>query len=180
MDEMNSIASSAVAGVIAGLTVTAILAIASCVRRCSARRQDIRTIREILLEGRKRVLKAEDTPDANMNTTIPGDALRAAQYNNMIKKLSVVLEKWPTHLTNDQRKDVFEALDWHKTDSLKATKNKLGQVTFVELPEGRWPYNDMRSEFAEEKFSRLKSIKWLCLYRTRFHGHKFVSCGGPE
>ena len=163
MDEMNPIASSAIAGVIAGLTVTTILGIASYVRCCSARRQDIRTIREILLEGRKRVLKAEDTPNANMNTTIPGDVLRAAQYNNMIKQLSVALEKWTVRLTHDQRKEIFEALDWYKTDSLHATKNELGQVTFVELPEGRWPTNEMRSEFAEDKFSRLKSIKWLCL-----------------
>ena len=78
MDVMNSILSSAIAGVAAGLTVTIILWIFSCFRRSSARRQEIRTIREILLVGRTRVLKAKDTHYDNMNTTIPGDVLRAA------------------------------------------------------------------------------------------------------
>ena len=163
MDQMSSIAPGAIAGVIAALTATAILGIARYVRRFAARRQDIRAIREILLVGKKRVLESKDTCNTNMHTTIPGNVLRAAQYNNMIKQLSIALEKWPANLRYNQRKEILEALDWYKTDNLIATKNATGQVTFVELPEGKWPTGDMKLEFAENKFNRLQSIKWLHL-----------------
>ena len=160
---MSSIAPGAIAGVIAALTATAILGIATYVRRFSARRQDIRAIQEILLVGKKRVLESKDTWNTNMHTKIPGDVLRAAQYNNMIKQLSIALEKWHANLRDNQRKEILEALDWYKTDNLIATKNEAGQVTFVELPEGKWPTGDMKLEFAEKKFNRLQSIKWLHL-----------------
>ena len=116
MDQMSSIAPGAIAGVIAALTATAILGIARYVRRFAARRQDIRAIREILLVGKKRVLESKDTCNTNMHTTIPGNVLRAAQYNNMIKQLSIALEKWPANLRYNQRKEILEALDWYNTN----------------------------------------------------------------
>ena len=35
-------------------------------------------------------------------------------------------------------------------------------------------------QFAVEQLSVAELKKMLRLYRTRFLGHKFVSCGGPE
>ena len=173
MDQMSSIAPGAIAGVIAAVTATAILGIASCVRRFVARRQDIRAIREILLVGKKRVLESKGTSKTNMDATISGNVLRAAQYNSMIKQLRIALEKWHVNLSNNQRKEILEALDWYKTDKLTATKNIIGQVTFPELPEGVYPTGDMELEYAENKFNRLQSIKWLHLNdegRTRLLG----------
>ena len=123
---MESIAQSAVAGLIAALTATAILGSAKCVRQWSAKRQDVRYLRNLLTEGRKRVLEAGDTFHKGMNATSSGDALRAAQYNNMVKRLGIALEKWMADLSHDQRKDIFDALDWYHTDSLQAVKKVLG------------------------------------------------------
>ena len=81
MDQMSSIATGTIAGVIAAITTTVILGIASYVRRFAARRQDIRDIREILLVGKKRVLESKDTFNTSMHTPIPGNVLRAAQYH---------------------------------------------------------------------------------------------------
>ena len=120
--KMESIAQSAVAGLIAALTATAILGFAKCVRQWSAKRQDVRYLRNLLTEGRKRVLEAGDTFHKGMNATSSGDALRAAQYNNMVKRLGIALEKWMVDLSHDQRKDIFDALDWYHTDSLQAVK----------------------------------------------------------
>ena len=148
---MESIAQSAVAGLIAAMTATAILGFAKCVRQWSAKRQDVRYLRNLLTEGRKRVLEAGDTFHKGMNATSSGDALRAAQYNNMVKLLSITLEKWMVNLSHDQRKDVFDALDWYHTDSLQAVKED-GKAVFVEIPDGRWPTTEMPLERAKENF----------------------------
>ena len=143
--KVESIAQSAVAGLIAALTATAILGFAKCVHQWSAKRQDVRYLRYLLTKGRKRVLEAGDTFYTGMNTTLSGDALRAAQYNNMVKRLGIALEKWMMNLSHDQRKDVFDSLDWYHTDSLQAVK-KDGKAVFVEIPDGRWPTTEMPLE----------------------------------
>ena len=159
---MESIAQSAVAGLIAALTATAILGFAKCVRQWSAKRQDVRYLRNLLTEGRKRVLEAGDTFHKGMNATSSGDALRSAQYNNMVKRLGIALEKWMVDLSHDQRKDIFDALDWYHTDSLQAVK-KDGKAVFIDIPDGRWPTTEMSLEVANEKFEKLQSIMWLKL-----------------
>ena len=106
---MESIAQSAVAGLIAALTATALLGLASLVRQRWARCQDVRFIRKLLVGGGKRVMEAEDTCHQGMNTTSSGDALRAAQYNNMTKRLGIALEMWVVNLSHTQRMEVFDA-----------------------------------------------------------------------
>ena len=159
---MESIAQSAVAGLIAALTATAILGFAKCVRQWSAKRQDVRYLRNLLTEGRKRVLEAGDTFHKGMNATSSGDALRAAQYNNMIREVGVALEKWTVNLNHGQRMDLYDALDWYHTDGLYATMKEC-KVMFTELPEGRWPTVEMSSEAASNKFGRLQTVEWLKL-----------------
>ena len=80
----------------------------------------------------------------------------------MVKRLGIALEKWMMNLSHDQRKDVFDSLDWYHTDSLQAVK-KDGKAVFVEIPDGRWPTTEMPLEIAKEKFEKLQSIKWLKL-----------------
>ena len=156
------IVSSAVAGLIAALTATIILGIAKWVRQWWVRRQDVSYLRDVLSEGRKRVMEAKDTFHEGMNATSSADVLRAAQYNNMIKKLGVALEKWMVNLPHKHRKDVFDALDWYHTDSLQAIE-KDGQAVYVDIPDGKWPTTAMPMEMAKEKFEKLQSIKWLKL-----------------
>ena len=84
------------------------------------------------------MLEAGDTFHKGMNATSSGDALRAAQYNNMVKRLGIALEKWMADLSHDQRKDIFDALDWYHTDSLQAVK-KDGKAAFIDIPDySRW------------------------------------------
>ena len=160
--QMESIVQSAFAGVIAALTATAILGIAKCIRQWWARRQDVKYIREVLIEGRKRVMEATDTLHKGMNATSSANALRAAQYNNMIKKLGVALEKWMLDLSHDHKKEIFDALDWYHTNSLQAIKNN-GKAVYIVLPDGLWPTTEMSLDAAKAKFEKLQSIKWLKL-----------------
>ena len=79
---MPDIAGSAVAGLIAALTATTILGAAKWIHLKYLQRLDVKQIREVLTTGRKRV----------MDATLPGDVLRAAQYNLIIKQLRVALD----------------------------------------------------------------------------------------
>ena len=159
---MESMAQSAVAGLIAALTATALLGLARLVRQWWARCQDARYIRKLLMEGMKRVMEAEDTFHQGMNATSSGDALRAAQYNNMTKRLGIALKLWAVNLSYNQRMAIFDALDWYHTDSLHAVK-KDGQAVFVDVRHGRWPTKEMTLQAAKEKFKKLEGIKWLNL-----------------
>ena len=163
---METIGQSAAAGIIAALAATIILGIAKCIRQWWARRQDAEFIREILVLGRQRVLEAKDTRHEGMKTTLPADVLRAAQYNHMVKRLGVVLEKWTADLSHNQRKDIFDALDWYHTDSLHAVE-KDGKPLFVDLPDGSWPTTEMPLGAARRKFDKLQSIGWLKLRAYR-------------
>ena len=161
---MESIADSAVAGVIAALVATAILGIARYVRRLWGRRQDEKYIRTLLIEGRERVMSARDMYFEGMDASMSAGAIRAAQYNIMLKQIGLALEKWAVMLSHDQRKDIYDALDWYHAnpEGLPAIKRN-GQVVIVELPEGRLPVEEMQLQAAKEIFERLETIKWLKL-----------------
>ena len=80
----------------------------------------------------------------------------------MIKRLDIAMEQWLANLSHDQRKDIFDALDWYRTDSLQAIKRN-GNAVFIDIPDGRWPATEMSVEVAKEIFEKLQSIKWLKL-----------------
>ena len=159
---MESIAPGAVAGLIAALVATAILGFATYVRQWLGERQDVRLIRDIFIQGRMRVMDAEDTFHEGMSVTMSSGVLRAGQYNNMIRQVGVALERRTQHLSHDQKTDVYDALDWYHTDSLNAVRTH-GGVEFLEIPEGRWPTTEMSMEAAKSKFEKLRSIEWLKL-----------------
>ena len=150
------------AGLIAALTATAILGAAKWIRRNYLQRLDVKQIREVLTTGRKRV----------MDATLPGDVLRAAQYNLMIKQLRVALDHTTSKLSYAKRKDIFDALDWYGVKSLYATKDVDGSPVFVDRdsfakatarPVGSWPTSEMQENQATDKFKCLEAIKWLKL-----------------
>ncbi|MCY4486160.1 MAG: hypothetical protein OXF11_03470 [Deltaproteobacteria bacterium] len=162
MDSMNSIASSALAGVIAALTATAILGAASYIRRRAARRQAIRHLQHLFTHAREGVMQAEEERLESTNQRIPANALRAARYNAMLKELEVALDKWSTALSYDQREEIIEALDWYNLRTFSVEKDWPGRVKLKKIPDGVW-VGDLCSETAQEKFQNLKSIKWLKL-----------------
>ena len=159
---MGPIEHGALAGLIAGLAVTVFLGVASYIRQRWANRKDVEYIRDLLTQGRSRVMNAEDTYHKGMNASMPADVLRAAQYNYMMRQVEVALERWAVHLSHDQRKDIYDALDWYNADGLYATE-KNGRVEFHEIREGRWPTTQMAMNHAKRKFERLQSIEWLKL-----------------
>ena len=159
---MDSIAQSAVAGLIAALAATAILGLAKYVYHRWANHQDVGHVRNILIQGRARVMRARDTCHKGMGVMMLADVLRAAQYNYMIREVSVALDRWAVNLSHAQRKDLYDALDWYHADGLYATKRD-GKVVFMEFPEGQWPTAEMSTQEARRKFDQLRSVKWLKL-----------------
>ena len=107
-------------------------------------------------------MEAKDGFSEGMKVPIPADVFRAALYNNMLKQLDVALGKWLVNLSPSQRKDLFDALDWHHTGKLNAIKRDRKAV-FTDLPDGKWPTTEMTVESAKAKFEKLQSIKWLKL-----------------
>ena len=161
---MDSFTQSAFAGLIAALAATAILGLAKYIYHRWVSHQAVGDLRNILLQGKTRVMDAKDTWNKGMGVILPADALRAAQYNYMIREVSVALDRWAVNLSHEQRKDLYSALDWYHTDGLCATKRD-GKVVFVdmEFPEGRWPTAEMSTQEARRKFGQLRSVKWLKL-----------------
>ena len=160
---MPDITGSAVAGLIAALTATTILGAAKWIHLKYLQRLDVKQIREVLTTGRKRVMESKETFYHGMGATVPGDVLRAAQYNLIIKQLRVALDHTTSKLPYAKRKDIFNALDWYHVESLYATKDKRDNPVFVDLPVGSWPTTEMQESQAVDKFKRLESIKWLKL-----------------
>ena len=136
-------------------------------------RLDVRQIREVLTDGRRRVMeKSKVTFHKNMNVILPADKFRAAQYNLMIKQLRVALDHTTSKLSYAKRKDIFDALDWYDVKFLHAIKDVDGKPVFVDLdsftqatarPVGSWPTRGMPENRAIDKFKRLEAIKWLKL-----------------
>ena len=165
----NNAAQSAFAGVVAALVAAGLLELARSVRRWMAWRRDVTHIRDLLVEGRTRVLEAKATFNKDMRVEFPEDMLRAAQYNNMIKKLGLGLEKWTPNLSHAQRKDLLDALDWYHTRGLQVKKNKISnKIEFVDIPDGKWPTVSMELDHATEIFGRLQSVRWLNLPRMHW------------
>ena len=106
------------AGLIAALTATTILGAAKWIHLKYLQRLDVKQIREVLTTGRKRV----------MDATLPGDVLRAAQYNLIIKQLRVALDHTTSKLPYAKRKDIFDALDWYHVKFLYATISGSGKA----------------------------------------------------
>ena len=162
---MDSLTTSAIAGVIAALTATAILGIANGIWQKRLKRIDRDYIKTVVTEGRKRVLQAEDTFSDGPQVTLPADMLRAAQYNLMINQIRIALDEKTTSLSYRERGDIFNALDWFRTKSLYFVVNQSsGKITFPQdLPEGLWAAEDMTESHAVETFESLESISWLGL-----------------
>ena len=158
-----SLADSAVGGAIAGVFAAGILGVIGWLRRWRLRQQETAYIRDLVTQGRKRVMDSKDTFNPGMGVVLGADLLRAAQYNLMIKQLDVALEHTTQNLKTNQRMDIYDALDWHHTGSLHAVKAPSGKTEFIELRPGRWPTTEMGESYAVRKFERLESIKWLKL-----------------
>ena len=158
------IALNALAGLIAGLSVSAFLWTADYLSDRSANHQDVKHICELLAEGRAHVMEARGTSFEGMGATASADSIRARQYNRMIKELDVAFEMWTVNLSHTQRKEIYDALDWYhvRPDAQFAIKRD-GKVVFQEVPDGKWPTAEMSMEAASEKFDKLQSIEWLKL-----------------
>ena len=167
---MDGIGGNAVAGLIAALAATTILGVGKWIRLAYLRQLDVKYLREVITDGRRRVMGSKDTFNHGMNAPLTTDVLRSGQYNLMIKQLMIILDHTTSKLSHDQRKDVFDALDWYHTQSLHAVKDKHGKPVFVDLPVGRWPTMEMQESRAVDKFKRLESIKWLKL-KPHAYGH---------
>ena len=153
---------SGFAGLIAALVATALLGVGRGIYQWWTWRQDVKYIRDLLVEGRKRVLDAKDIEHKEIGARSLADDLRAAQYNNMIKQVGVALEQRTVALTHRQRKEILDALDWYHTESLNAV-NVEGRMQYVKIPDGDWPTPDMSLDHAKIKFAKLQSIRWLKL-----------------
>ncbi len=156
-------AGSVLGGVVAAIVATAILGVAKWIHGKWLRRRDVLQVREVLRDGRKRVMESQDVFHEGMNSKLSASVLRCAQYNLMIKQLAVALDHRTTKLPYADRKQVLDALDWYQTESLLATKDAKGRPTFVIPPEGLWPATEMHLSAAVDCFNKLEAIGWLRL-----------------
>ena len=164
---MGETATSIVTGGVAAIVATVILGTAKWIHGKHLQARDIKQVRGILAAGRQRVMESKDVFNDSMNTTLPADALRCAQYNLMIKQLAIALDHTTTNLPYEKRKQIFEALDWYHTESLHATKDENGQPVFLILQEGVWPTKQMELGTAIDRFTKLEAIGWLKLRSRR-------------
>ena len=161
---MEDIAGNAVAGLVAALTATSILGVAKWIYLKRLEGLDVKQIREVLTEGRKRVLESKETFLSNIGVTVHSEERRSAEYNFMIKQLRPVLDHTTSKLPYVKRKAIFDALSWYHTDSLYAKKDNNGNLVFIfEFSPGKWPMLTMQKDFAIDKFKKIESIKWLKL-----------------
>ena len=161
---MEDLAGNAVAGLIAALTATIILGAAKWIYLKHLQRLDVKQIRAVLTDGRKRVMESKEAVPLGMGVMFPREMMRCVSYNLMIEQLRVALDHTTSKLPYAKRKDIFDALDWYHTESLSAIKDKHGNPVFVvDLPVGRWPTKEMQENQAIDKFKRIESIKWLKL-----------------
>ena len=161
---MENIAVSAIGGAIAGVVAAGILGVLGRLHRTRLRRREVDYIRDVFMQGRKRVMESKDMSFPEMKRTIEADAVGAAHYNLMIRQIDAALRHTARQVSNNQRKDLYDALDWFNTDGLSATRNEWGEPVFEDdLPLGRWPNRTMRESDAIRRFERLEQIKWLKL-----------------
>ena len=161
---VDTIVGGAAAGLIAGLVVAAVLGIAQEFREHVERRQEEQYLRSVFIEG-KTILTTEDLQLEGLEITVPADHRRAADYRRLLRKVGVALERWSSHLSPSQRKDIYDALDWFHTDPTRmffaTTAENEGR--FVDVPDGTFPAETMTAEAAAEVYERLQAIGWLKL-----------------
>lgn len=161
---MENIAVSAIGGAIAGVVAAGILGVLGRLHRTRLRRQDVDYIRDVFMQGRKRVMEAKEMSFPEIERPIKPDVVRAAHYNLMIRQIDAALKYTVRQVSNDQRKDLYDALDWFNTDGLSVKRIDWDELVFVDdLPLGRWPNRTMREGEAIRKFERLEQIQWLKL-----------------
>ncbi len=154
---------SVIQGAAAGLIAAIVIGLFKYIQTKLAQFQDVKYIRSLVIEGREQVMGAKDDLDEKEKTKFSADVLRAAFYNNMLKKLNVALEYTVVTLTHDQRKDIYDGLNWYNTDIYRYDIPRIAGDTFHDLPEGKWPSYTMSIKEAKEKFDNLQAIKWLKL-----------------
>ena len=107
---------------------------------------------------------AKDTHYSGPSVTVSADVVRAAQYNLMIRQLDTALSQETAYLTHRQRSDIYQALDWYRTQHLNLRTDQRGNAMFVDdLPPGRWPVTTMSENAVAAKFERLEALDWLKL-----------------
>ena len=147
---------------IGAFALTILLGMSGWLRSRMARRRDLKYIRGILIQGQQLVMGAKDVDHEGVGAISPADVFRAAQYNNMIRRLRPALERWAVNLSHADRRDVFNALDWFHTEGLMAVRVQ-DEMVYVHVPDGEWPAKDMSLDAAREIFEKLQAIKWLKL-----------------
>ena len=157
---MENIAVSAIGGAIAGVVAAGILGVLGWLHRTRLRRREVDYIRDVFIQGRKRVMESKEMDFPEMERKIAAGAVRAAHYNLMIRQIDAALKYTALQVSNNQRKDLYDALDWFNTDGLSARRDQWGEPVFVDdLPLGRWPNRTMRESVAIRRFEELEQIK---------------------
>ena len=128
--EMDDIAAGAIGGAIAGVVAAGILAFLGQLHRWQTRRRDEVNIRDVVTRGRERVMESRETHYSGPDVTMSADEIRAAQYNLMIRQLNVELERTTPNLRHTQKRDIYDALDWFRTESLNLRTDNAGNRVF--------------------------------------------------
>ena len=108
-------------------------------------------------------MEAKETHYGGPGVTMGADYVRVAQYNLMIRQLSVALKQTTPNLSHRQRNEIYKALDWYRTEALNLRVGKGGAEFVDDLPPGRWPTATMAESAVVTKFERLQDIEWLRL-----------------
>ena len=108
-----------------GLLLTAIWgAVKATVHACRHRRhrkQEMKFLRTLISEDIQGILEAKDIAAADLpqgmevTEDTPADVVRVAQFNILMKKIGVALERWTPNLTPFEKKEIYDALDWYHT-----------------------------------------------------------------
>lgn len=116
-----------------------------------------------------KALGAKTVFHEGMDACSSADALRAAQYNNMIRMVIAALNQgWLRNLTHSQRRGLLDALNWFHTKDLLAIE-KDNRAVFVPVADGFWPSDEMSLGAAQDIFAELESLKWLRIERLQLN-----------
>lgn len=160
---MDGIVEGAIGGAIAGVVAAAILGALGWLHRWQLRRQEVAYIRDVVTQGRKRVLEAKEFTVRRTGKKLPADKVRADDFNLMVKELGVALEHTTPNLVATQKKDMYGAVDFFHTKHSYVIDTPFGAEFASDIPPGRWPNTTMEETDAVAIFERLESIKWLKL-----------------
>ena len=155
--------SEIVAGTIAGITAALILSGVSWARDWRDHARDVREIRGLLVDRFKPILEATEQFHSPTGETIPEDRWRAFLFNSFMTRVGVVLERDGLTLSGQEREQIYDALDWHRTEALHLVKSPQGNFQQAsDIPKGFWVGSISRS-FADAVWARLQTIGWLGL-----------------